>query len=87
LSATGAVNIITSEPGDSRMNLSLTGGQHRFGHAGASAGFRSGPVSHHVSLSGMASDGYTTNTDFRTGNLFYHSRVGWEAGRLVLQAG
>ncbi len=83
----GAVNIITSEPGDSRMNLSLTGGQHRFGHAGASAGFRSGPVSHHVSLSGMTSNGYIENTDFQTGNLFYRSRMGWEAGRLDLQAG
>ena len=83
----GAVNIITSDPGESRVNLSLTGGQHRFGHAGASAGFRSGPVFHHVSLSGMTSDGYITNTDFHTGSFFYRSRVGWESGRLDLQAG
>ncbi len=83
----GAINIITKEPGDANLNASLSGGQHRFGSAGLSTGFSSGPVNHHLSLSGMTSDGFIDNTDFRTGNLFYRSRLAMLNGTLDLQGG
>lgn len=83
----GAINIITREPGESHINASLTGGQHWFGAAGASAGFNSGPLAHHISIHGLRSDGYTENTDFRSGNLFYRSQLELDAGALDLQAG
>lgn len=83
----GAINIITKEPGDPHLNVSLSGGQHQFGSAGLSTGFRSGPVSHHLSLNGMTSDGFIDNTDFRTGNLFYRSRMDMLNGTLDLQGG
>lgn len=83
----GAINIITKEPGDSHLNLSLMGGEHRLGAAGVSAGFSSGPVTHHVSAHGIRSDGFTENTDFQSGNLFYRSQIDFDAGDLDLQAG
>ncbi|MDG5767833.1 TonB-dependent receptor [Balneolales bacterium ANBcel1] len=83
----GAINIITKEPGASQIHASLSGGQHRFGSAGISGGAQTGPVNHHLSIHGMTSDGFTENTDFRTGNLFYRSQLGFNSGRLDLQAG
>ncbi len=83
----GAINIITREPGDPHINVTLSGGQHQFGSAGLSTGFRSGPVNHHLSLNGMTSDGFIDNTDFRTGNLFYRSRLDMLNGTLDLQGG
>ena len=83
----GAVNIITKEPGDPRLSASITGGQHGFGSAGIATGFGTGPLTHHFSVNGMTSDGFTDNTDFTTGNLFYRSKLGLDSGRLDLQAG
>ncbi len=83
----GAINIITKEPGDPQVKASVSAGQHRFGSAGILAGFATGPVSHHLSLHGMRSDGFTDNTDFRTGNVFYRSQLSFDYGRVDLQAG
>ncbi len=83
----GAINIITKEPGEPHLRVSLTGGQHQFGSAGLTAGFSSGAVRHHLSLNGMTSDGFVENTDFRTGNLFYRSRMDLLNGTLDLQGG
>lgn len=83
----GAINIITKEPGDSHLSASLMGGEHQLGSAGVSTGFSSGPVDHHVSLHGITSDGFTDNTDFQSGNMFYRSQLGLGAGKLDLQTG
>lgn len=83
----GAINIITKEPGEPHVGASLTGGEHRFGSAGFASGFSSGPLKHHVSVNGMTSDGYTENTDFQSGNLFYRSQLGLQGGRLDMQGG
>jgi len=83
----GAINIITKEPGERQVSASISGGQHRFGSAGIATGFRSGQLTHHISLNGMTSDGFTDNTDFRTGNIFYRAQYGFEAGRFDFQAG
>lgn len=83
----GAVNIITKEPGEDHFGAAISGGQHLFGSAGATAGFQSGPVTHHISAHGMTSDGFTENTDFDTGNLFYRSQLEIGAGNLDLQTG
>ncbi len=83
----GAINIITKDPGESHLNASFMGGEHRLGAAGVSSGFTTGPVSHHVSVHGIRSDGFTENTDFKSGNLFYRSEVDFDAGNLDLQAG
>ena len=83
----GAVNIITKEPGESQTGGSFTGGQKGLGHGNIRTGFQTGPVSHHLSLSGMRSDGFTDNTDFTSGNVFYRSQFAAESGRFDLQAG
>ncbi|MEX0680933.1 MAG: TonB-dependent receptor [Balneolales bacterium] len=83
----GAINIITKEPGEPHVSTSLAGGQYRFGSAGISSGFSSGPVNHHISLHGMTTNGFTHNTDFKAGNIFYRSHIGLKSGRMDLQAG
>lgn len=83
----GAIHIITKKPGDPHLNVSLTGGSHQYTSAELSAGFRSGSVSHHLSLKRMSSDGFTSNTDFKSGTLFLHSQTGFLGGTLGLQTG
>lgn len=83
----GAVNIITREPGKAYAAGQFTAGQHRLGTAGVSAGFRTAEIAHHVSVTGMQTDGYTTNTDFRTLKLFYRSWIPAGPGHFDLQTG
>ena len=83
----GAVNIITVEPGETRMSASLSAGQHGFGSLSAAGGFSSGPLAHHLSVYGVQSDGFADNTDFRSGSIFYRSLIRAASGRFDLQTG
>lgn len=83
----GAINIITKQPGEQNATLRLTGGEHMFGAISATAGLTTGPVTHFLSVSGLTSDGFTNNTDFKSENIFYRSNMQTDAGRLDLQAG
>jgi vitamin B12 transporter len=83
----GAVNIITKEPGPGNVHASLSGGEYGFGQAGLTAGFRSGPIRHFISAGGMTSDGFTENTDFKTGTIFYRNTTEIGKSRLDAQAG
>lgn len=83
----GAVNIITVEPGEHRMTTSLAAGQHAFGSLSAAGGFSSGPIAHHVSVYGVQSDGFIDNTDFRSGSIFYRSRINVATGLIDFQSG
>ncbi len=71
----GAINIITRAPGDKTFRASLSAGQYSLGHAGLATGFETGAFKHFVSASGLTSDGFTENTDFKSGNIFYHART------------
>jgi len=83
----GAVNIITREPGKNTAAISLAGGDHGFGQLSAATGFKTGSMGHFISLGGLTSDGFTENTDFRSGNVFYHGRTPIGSSHLNLQGG
>ena len=83
----GAVNVITRQEHEPHFTASLNGGEYGFGAASLSGGFATGPATHHLSLSGIRSDGFTQNTDFQSLNLFYRSRLESSLGLWDAQAG
>lgn len=83
----GAVNIITKDPGEKQLNISLTGGQYSFASSALSGGFNTGPVSHFIAVNGKTSDGFIDNTDFKSGNIFYNSDFQSDYGKIDAQAG
>ncbi len=83
----GAINIITREEKDPFFQASVTGGEYGFGAAGLTGGFATGSADHHLSLSGITSDGFTRNTDFQAINVYYRSRVKSNTGLWDAQAG
>lgn len=83
----GAVNIITKEPGSTGFTASLSGGQNGYGNLSISSGWSMGKTEHHLSLSGMTSDGYRHNTDFNTANAYYRGLFNLGGVRLDAQAG
>ena len=82
----GAVNIITREPSDNSLGVSLTGGSHGYRSAGISGSYKGRRVNHYLSAGGQMSDGFTHNTDFKSGNIYYRGVAGTPDSRLDLQA-
>lgn len=83
----GAVNIITRQPGGESAYLSVSGGQYRFMDLYGSAGFESGPLKNLLSVGRKTSDGFTDNTDFNITNVFYRGLSETGIGTFDLQAG
>jgi vitamin B12 transporter len=83
----GAINIITKEPGETNIFGALTGGEFGYVDLYASGGLKTGPLRHYVSAGNKSSDGFTDNTDFEISNLFYRSDFNTGQGILDLQAG
>jgi len=80
----GAVNIITRKPVKPYLGLFLEGGQHKFSAAGLSGVLKTGNISHHLSLQGMRTDGFTDNTDFSALNIYYRGIM--EGGNYEIDA-
>ncbi len=83
----GAINIITKEPGKAGFNASLSGGQYGYGNIAMSGGWNLGNTGHHLAASGMTSVGYRHNTDFTDANLYYRGMADLGLIRLDAQAG
>lgn len=83
----GAINIITAEPGKQEASASLSAGQFGFVQASSSASVITGKVNHHIAASGIRSDGYIENTDFKNGNLFYRVMIPVGDASFDVQAG
>ena len=71
----GAVNIITKDPGNETVKLSVQAGEYEYTHLLASGGFKSGPLNHYISLGNQSSAGFADNTDFNISNVFYRTRI------------
>jgi iron complex outermembrane receptor protein len=71
----GVINIITGGSGKPGFSASLSGGQFGFVRASAAGSVNTGKVHHHLAMSGVHSDGYTDNTDFKNGNLYYRANL------------
>ena len=83
----GVVNIITVEPGSKQISASVIGGQFGLAQATAAASLNTGHLRHHIAIGGIRSDGYTDNTDFTTGNLYYRSLLPVGSAFFDVQAG
>jgi vitamin B12 transporter len=83
----GAINIITNEPGKPHATLSAMAGEYGLGSVTGTTGLRTGAINHYVSATGLTSSGFTDNTDFRSGNLFYRMIAPAVGGSMDVQAG
>lgn len=83
----GAINIITGEPGKPALSASLSAGDFGFIRISAAGSASTGKVHHHLALSGVQSDGYTDNTDFKNGNLYYRTILPAGKASFDVQAG
>ncbi|MHC1776446.1 MAG: TonB-dependent receptor plug domain-containing protein [Lentimicrobium sp.] len=83
----GAINIITGEPGKPALTASLSAGAYGYARASAAGSASTGKVHHHMALSGARSDGYTNNTDFKNGNLYYRALLPAGVASFDLQTG
>ncbi len=83
----GAINIITSQPGRSGFYTMLSGGSFGYFDGNLSANFQTGKMGHLLALGGKRSDGYIENTDFEEVNAYYSNRLVAGDGTLQAQLG
>ena len=83
----GVINIIAGEPEAPQLTASLSGGQFGFARASATVSAGKGKFNHFIGLSANRSDGYTENTDFKNGNLYYRTLIPFGGASLDLQTG
>ena len=83
----GAINIITTSEGDSSVKLDISGGQNKLADVNVSANLQSGNWNQFAAFNRMSSDGYIDNTDFKTWNAFYQTKLNTEPGTLDFQIG
>lgn len=83
----GAINIITSSEGDSKVKLDVSGGQHQLADINVSGNLNSGNWNQFIAFNRMSSDGYIDNTDFKIWNAFYQAKLNTKPGTLDFQLG
>ncbi|NTW23658.1 MAG: TonB-dependent receptor [Lentimicrobium sp.] len=83
----GVINIIAGEPEKPQLTASLSGGQYGFARASATVSVGKGNFRNFLGLSANRSDGYTENTDFKNGNLYYRTLIPLGGASFDLQAG
>jgi len=83
----GAINIITRQPGKNSVSARLGTGSFGYWNADLTGSFKTGAMGHMLSGSRSSSDGYISNTDFVSGGLFYSGNLELDAGKLQLQGG
>ncbi len=83
----GAINIITKTPEQAYLNTSLSLGQHSYKEAAVSGSFSTGIINHYLAANAGASDGFTDNTDFQNGNIFYNSEINLKSFDVAAQTG
>jgi len=83
----GAINIITSAEGSSKVKLDISGGQHKLADINVSGNLQSGNWNQLIAFNRISSDGYIDNTDFRTWNAFYQTKLNTKPGTIDIQIG
>ena len=86
-SFSGAINIITRSPQSKSAFAQISTGSFGYFNSDLSGSFFTGKFGHSLSANHKQSDGYITNTDFKSSNLFYTGELKTGAGKLVLQGG
>ena len=83
----GAVNIITKEPGKNLVSAEIKGGEYKYRDIYTSASLTTGAIKHFISAGRRSSDGFARNTDFNISNVYYRSVAETRPGTFDLQAG
>ncbi len=83
----GAINIVTASEGNSSLKLDLSGGQHKLADVNVSGNLNSEAWNQFIAFDRSSSDGYIDNTDFKTWNAFYQTKVNTKPGKLDFQIG
>jgi iron complex outermembrane receptor protein len=83
----GAINIITSSFDKTNLKFDLGIGQHLLTDANVSGNVNSGSFHQFMAFNRMSSDGYIDNTDFKTWNAFYQTKLETKPGILDFQIG
>jgi iron complex outermembrane receptor protein len=83
----GAINIITNPEGKPNVKLDVSLGHHKLTDINVSGNFRLKSWSQFIAFNRASSAGYTNNTDFKTWNAFYHSKVSTKPGTFDFQFG
>ncbi len=83
----GAVNFVSGKQ-KSPLKVRLTGGDFGYLKTSAQSQFKTGKLlQHSVTTSYAKSDGDYDNTDFKTGNVFYHGKLNLQKTKVELMAG
>lgn len=83
----GAVNIITGDGAKKAINANISAGQYKTGDFSLSVSQPAGKTAHYLSIAGNTSAGYTNNTDYSNGNIFYRLRLPVSVMDIDVQAG
>jgi len=83
----GAINIITTPEGATQLKVDVSEGQYKLSDANISGNLNSGALKQFLAFDRMSSDGYINNTDFKTLNAFYQTRLDTKPGILDFQIG
>jgi iron complex outermembrane receptor protein len=83
----GAINIITGLQGKTNLKADVSAGQHQLFDANISGNLNNGSFHQFMAFNRISSDGYIDNTDFKTWNGFYQSRLDTKPGTLDFQIG
>jgi iron complex outermembrane receptor protein len=83
----GAINIITGTEDDTQIKLDVSGGQHKLADVNLSGNMKTGVWNQFVAFNRISSDGYIGNTDFKTWNAFYQTKLNTKPGILDFQIG
>ena len=83
----GAINIITKKETENTLSIGLRGGQYGLFSGSLLAGYKTGRISNQTSVSGIRSNGYRINTDFKRLSVTQQSFLKVGNTRLNLQLG
>lgn len=83
----GAINIITNSEGETNLKFDVSGGQHKLADVNVSGNISSGAWNQFIAFDRSSSDGYIDNTDFKTWNAFYQTKLNTKPGNLDFQIG
>ena len=83
----GAINIITSAEGQTSLKLDVSGGQHKLADFNVSGNINNSAWNQFIAFNRTSSDGHTDNTDFKTWNAFYQSKLNTKPGTFDFQIG
>ncbi|MBL7969443.1 MAG: TonB-dependent receptor [Prolixibacteraceae bacterium] len=83
----GAINIITSSENQTNLKVDVSAGQYKLADANISGNINLGDWNQFIAFNRISSDGYIDNTDFKTWNAFYQTKLNTKPGTLDFQFG